>query len=190
MEERLQNLYLQCINELNSIGINTNNIGQIDISISKKASKRYGCCKQEKPDKNFKIIFRNGYRKIIRYEKFEKHHIVISKWVMALNDEIIKNTIMHEIIHCFPYCNNHGKTFKQYANIINYNLNYNITRLGNKEEDCKKSNINYIEKQNYKYKIQCEKCGQTFFRQRFNKNLIKKYRCGLCRGKLKVQELI
>ena len=26
---------------------------------------------------------------------------------------------MHELIHCMPYCNNHGKEFKKYANIIN-----------------------------------------------------------------------
>ena len=43
---------------------------------------------------------------------------------------------------------------------------------GNKKEDFRKSNIEYSEKPiTYKYKIFCEKCGQTFFRQRFNSEM-------------------
>ena len=37
----------------------------------------------------------------------------------------------------------------------------------------------------YKYKIECQKCGKYFFRQRYNKNLTRHYRCGICGGKLK-----
>lgn len=48
---------------------------------------------------------------------------------MQLNKSIIKNTIMHEIIHCMPYCNNHGKEFKKYAKYINKNLGYDISRV-------------------------------------------------------------
>lgn len=189
MEEKLQKLYLECINELNSIGITTKNIGDINISISTRASKRYGCCKQSEPDISTKIINRVGFRRIIKYEKFNKHNIEISSWVMQLNDEIIKNTIIHEIIHCFPNCNDHGQEFKKYANVINTRLGYNITRVGNKEKDYKESNMEYNEKQSYNYKIECKKCGQTFLRQRCNKNLTKKYRCGKCGGKLEVIRL-
>lgn len=57
---------------------------------------------------------------------------------------------------------------------------------GNKKEDFRKSNIEYSEKPiNYKYKIFCEGCGQAFFRQRFKKNLIRRYRCGKCRREAK-----
>lgn len=57
---------------------------------------------------------------------------------------------------------------------------------GNKREDFRKSNVEYNEKPiTYKYKIFCEKCGQTFFRQRFNKNLTRRYRCGKCRRQAK-----
>ncbi len=48
---------------------------------------------------------------------------------MELDEEIIKNTIMHELIHCMPYCNNHGKKFKEYAKYINKNLGYDISRV-------------------------------------------------------------
>ena len=190
MEEKLQELYLQCIKELDSIGINIENIGTINISISKRANKIYGCCKQEEPNKSTRFISRVGCRRIIKYEKFNKHNILISAWVMELNDDIIKNTIMHELIHCFPYCNNHGKEFKMYAKVINSKLGYNITRAGNRELDSKDSNVKYEEKNINRYKIECEKCGQTFFRQRCNKNLTRRYRCAKCGGKLKVEKLV
>ncbi len=48
---------------------------------------------------------------------------------MQLDKNIIKNTIMHELIHCMPYCNNHGAEFKKYARYINEKLGYNISRV-------------------------------------------------------------
>lgn len=188
MEDKLQKLYQECIEELNGIGLileNNKDIGKIDISLSKKMTKRYGCCRQEKPDTNFKIIDKRGNRKIVKYEKFEEHHIEISRWLMELDDDIIKNTIIHELIHCIPYCNNHGEEFKKYAAYINKNLGYDIKRVGNPKEDYIKSGIPYIEnKESYKYKIKCEQCGQEILRQRFNLKKIRQYRCGKCGGKL------
>lgn len=190
MEEKLQNLYDECLNELKAIGINfeeNKEIGNIDIALSKRKTKRYGCCKQENPDKKYKIIEKRGNTKITRYEKFLTHHIEISKWVMELDDSIIKNTILHEMIHCIPFCNNHGEEFKKYASYINKKLGYDIKRVGNPKEDYEKSNIPYIEEHlEYKYKIQCEKCGQEILRQRFNPKLIKRYQCGKCGGKLRL----
>lgn len=55
MEEKLSDLYLECALELEKIGINIQNakeIGDIDVSISKRNNKRYGACKQEDPDKS------------------------------------------------------------------------------------------------------------------------------------------
>lgn len=188
MKEKLNKLYGECIKELQSIGIDILNeklIGKIDIQLSKRKTKRYGCCKQEEPERKTRYL-ENG---IIKYGKFNKHTIEISSWVMELKDEIIKNTIIHEIIHCMPYCNNHGNEFKKYAKYINQKLNYNITRVGNKVEDYKKSNIEYKEKENYKYKIECKTCGQTFFRKRLSKNFTRKYRCGKCNGKFAITKI-
>lgn len=61
--------------------------------------------------------------------------------------------------------------------------------FGNKEQDYKASNIEYKEKKNYNYKIECKVCGYTFYRQRMNKNFTKKYRCGKCGGKFLVEEI-
>ena len=193
MEQKLNELYLECVNELNKIGIDIldkKQFGEIQISLAKRNNKRYGCCKQENPDKNYKVIVKIGRRKTIRYEKFNKHYIEISKWVMELEDNIIKNTIMHELIHCIPYCNNHGSEFKKYANLINVNYGYEVSRVGNKKKDFQKSNMEYKEKENYRYIVVCRGCDQKFFRQRLSKNFIKKYRCGKCGSIFKVSKLI
>lgn len=191
MKEKLDRLFKECIQELEKIGININNkdIGKIEINISKRNNKRYGACKQEEPDIKSKYIERIGKRKIVKYWKYNKHVIEISKWVMELDEKIIKNTIMHELIHCMPYCNNHGAEFKRYANYINNKLGYDISRVGNKEEDYKKSNLEYKEEKQLKYKIECQKCGYTFYRQRQNKNFTRKYRCGKCGGRFEVINL-
>ena len=192
MEEKLNTLYEECIKELSSIGINLDEkkIGKINIGLAKRSTKRYGCCKQESPKEEEFHYIKRRRRKYKVYDIFQKHTIEISKWVMELDDNIIKNTIIHELIHCLPYCNNHGKEFKKYANIINEKLKYNITRLGNKKEDYKKSNKEYKEEENYKYKIKCKKCGYIYLCKRLKKNFIKNYRCGKCQGKLEIIEAL
>ena len=190
-QTKLDYLYRQCLQELQTIGINMEDkktIGTIQITLSKRNNKRYGCCKQEKPDQHFKVIQKIGRRKIIKYEKFYQHTIEISKWLMELDDSIIKNTIMHELIHCIPFCNNHQKEFKKYATYINQKLGYDIQRVGNKKEDYEKSGKTIEEKEEYLYKIVCQKCGQEIYRKRFNTNLLYRYYCARCKGKLKLVE--
>ena len=192
MEQKLYKLFLECVNELKKIGIDIldkDKYGEIKISISKRNNARYGCCKQEEPYKNYRTVTKIGRRKVVRYEKFKKHNIEISKWVMELEDNIIKNTIMHELIHCIPYCNNHGNEFKKYANIINITYNYNISRVGDKKKDFEKSNIEFKDTKKYNYKIICKNCKQEFYRQRLNKNFTKKYKCAKCGGRFEVNIL-
>jgi len=165
-QEKLEELYKKCIEELKSINIDVQKNRIIEIKINTRSKKRYGCCKKISKDR-FKIE--------------------ISEWVMDLNEDIIKNTIMHELIHCMPRCNNHGEYFKNYATIINEKLGYNVSRTGNKERDFSISNLEYTEKPiNFNYKIVCEDCNYSFFRQRVRRYFTRKYRCGKCGGKFKV----
>ena len=168
-QENLFNLYKQCLEELKSINIDVEKNRTIKLKINTRSKKRYGCCKKISKD-----IFQ----------------IEISEWVMNLNEDIIKNTIMHELIHCMPRCNNHGEFFKNYASVINEKLGYTISRTGNKERDFSKSKIEYIEKPiNFNYIIICENCNYNFLRQRVRRNFTRKYRCGKCGGKFKITEL-
>lgn len=187
MNDKLQLLFNECKDELNSIGIdlNSKNIGEINISVGKRACKRYGCCKQESPIETSKYIEKIGRKRYVRYALFRKHNIEISKWVMNLNSDIIKNTIMHEIIHCLPNCSNHGEEFKNYAKYINFKLGYDISRLGDKKKDLIDSDIP-VEKEKFNYKIECSECGYNFFRKRMNCNFPRKYRCGKCGGRFMV----
>ena len=138
-QERLNELYKECIEELKSINIDVVKNRIIELKINTRSKKRYGCCKK------------------ISKDRFQ---IEISEWVMDLNEDIIKNTIMHELIHCMPRCNNHGEYFKKYAELINEKLGYNISRTGNKERDFNKSNLEYKEKEiKYNYRIICENCN-------------------------------
>lgn len=189
MKIKLDKLYRECVDELKNIGIDIldeSKFGKIEISISKRNNKRYGCCKQEKPDINYIVIKKMGRRKVLSYEKFNEHYIEISPWVLELEDVIIKNTIMHELIHCIPYCNNHSMEFKKYAKIINNAYGYNISRLGNKKNDFEKSNIEFNENENYKYKIVCKKCKQEFYRKRLARYFKIRYRCAKCGGKFEI----
>ena len=188
MQEKLERLFEECLQELLSIGIDmkSEEYGEISIKVANRNNKRYGCCKQEEPDKRYKIVQRTGRYRCIKYERFNKHTIEISKWVLDLEDNIIKNTIMHELIHCMPFCNNHGDMFKKYARYINKNLGYDISRLGNKKEDYEKSSLEYEEKA-FKYTIKCTRCGKVIYRNRLTKDFFRKYRC-LCSGKLTLLE--
>ena len=161
----------------------------ISIGIAKRNNKSYGCCKAEIPDEKYKTVTKKGFKYIIKFNNYKKYAIEISRWVLDLNEDIIKNTIIHELIHCLPYCNNHGKRFKEYANLLNSKLWYSISRTGNKKEDFKDSNLQYKEKEEYKYKIHCKKCDKIFYRKRLQKNFIRKYRCSNCLGKLKILEI-
>ena len=49
--EKLNNLYKECLTELDSIGIKFYN-KDIDVNLSNRNNKRYGCCKPEVPDEN------------------------------------------------------------------------------------------------------------------------------------------
>lgn len=193
MEEKLIKLYGEVILEFKNIGIDVldkEKMGSITIEVNSRNNKNYGYCKQEDPDPKYKITKRKGYKRIITYQKFNTHHIYISKWVMELDDKIIKNTIAHELIHCIPLCNDHGIYFKKYAEYINYKLGYDIKRVGNKKEDYLKSNIEFKEdKEKYNYKIICGKCGQVIYRKRLIKNFVNKYRCKKCMGKFKIEVL-
>ena len=115
--QKLEKLYNQCLQELISIGFNMSPqiLGTIQIQLSKRSNKRYGCCRQQDPDERTMTIEKVGRNRYVKYNKYNSHIIEISKWVMDLDDRIIKNTIIHEIIHCFPDCNNHGEQFKKYA---------------------------------------------------------------------------
>lgn len=195
MEEvdiKLKKLYEKCILELKVLGldfVDRQECGNITISTSKRMTGVYGRCKHTNPD----LSTRYKEKGKIKVSKYNDHEITISKWVMELNEDIICNTIIHELIHCLPGCNNHGENFKKIAKYISSRTDYEIQRTGNAQEDHIKSNKDYEKPkrkiQEYKYKVICQKCNQEFLRKRIDKAKFKKYRCAYCLGKFTIKEL-
>lgn len=69
----------------------------------------------------------------------------------------IEDTIMHEVIHAVPDCDNHGEKWKLVADKINKKYGYNIKRTASLENmGLKKENF-------YKYIIKCKNCGNISY---------------------------
>lgn len=142
---KLMRLSKECINELDSISeIPTIHDYSISFEINYKAKKRLGQCVNE--GLNYRTIN-------------------ISSWLLEhFSDKDIKNTIMHELLHCYKECKGHDYMWQKYAGICNKKLGYHITRLANVKEMCNNNGINaeeYIEMKGYKYEITCKKCGKV-----------------------------
>lgn len=106
----------------------------------------------------------------------DKDIIINKKLVLFGNEQDIKNTICHELIHSAPQCRYEGHRgfWKTCANVMN-NHGYDIKARCHYE-----LNVDYTTI--YKYVVKCANCGmiQGFNRKR---DVIKNpynYRCGIC----------
>ncbi|WP_099203767.1 SprT-like domain-containing protein [Scatolibacter rhodanostii] len=94
--------------------------------------------------------------------------------------DLPQQTLLHELLHTCQGCSNHGRLWKYYANIVNQQTGYNISRTvkyQNEENETPKE---------YTYLLQCQNCGQKIGREKLTKVIAKPnlYRCK-CGGKLK-----
>ncbi len=173
MFEKLERLKDDCLCELDSIDLLYKVGKNITWEIDKRSKRRLGVCRYN---------MRMGYT---------YHTIGISNWLLKdFDDKTIKNTIMHELIHTFEGCNNHGYEWQRYANMVNKKLGYNIKRLSNVQALCENNNINYEEFNNarYKYKITCKHCGNVHMQFKLSTHYKWSYinnhmLCGKCRDK-------
>lgn len=110
--------------------------------------------------------------------------IRITKYIA--NEQALKNTIAHEVLHTVEGCFNHGKKWKAMAEKVNSKYGYNITRLGDISETTGTP----------KYLVVCKNCGMKY--RYFKKGKVikllesksrDKVRCGKCKGELKITYL-
>lgn len=100
--------------------------------------------------------------------------------------DVLKNTLIHEILHSCKGCMNHGATWKAHADRINARYGYSISRLVQAEEiaACKEAGTyNYTpRRESYKYTITCNGCGQTIKRKRESEfaRFPNMWHCGRC----------
>lgn len=169
-EKRLKILLQEVIKEARNINIPISENIYPDVIINYRAKKRFGACKT-----------------IIKDNK--KHfQIEIGSALSVCSDDILKNILIHEIIHTCEGCLNHGKLWKIYAEKANEIYGYNVKRTSTYEEIgiC----INDENKGKYKYKIVCDKCQRVSYRVK-KSSIVKnpsKYRCA-CGGRIIVENL-
>ena len=100
-----------------------------------------------------------------------------------VDDQAVKDTIVHELLHTIPGCFKHTGKWKQYANTINRLLpQYKIKRGSSYEE---KGLEDLRPKPQCRYILKCQRCGSEIGRQRMSAAVEhpEHYRCK-CGGRL------
>ena len=131
------------------------------VEVNTRAKKRFGSCK-----------YLDGI-----------YTIELSEVLLYASEHHCRQTIAHELIHTCKGCDNHGKLFLYYADILNKRYGYDIKRTHTPEEmgltpEQTERKVNYI--------LQCQKCGAQIKRTRYS-NVVahpSRYLCS-CGGRLK-----
>ncbi len=101
-----------------------------------------------------------------------------------VDNQAVKDTIAHELLHTVSGAYDHQAKWKALARQVNTKIpGYNIKRTTSYEE---KGIAASPKQRNYRYVLQCEKCGHTTYRERESK-LVKNpgnYRFALCDGRI------
>ena len=156
----LQAIYWNCIGLLTEIGIDYGTI--TEVTVNHRAKKRWGQCKG-----SFAGYASNGER---RYT----YSINISEILLdeRVPIESLQNTVIHEILHTCPGCQNHGPEWKRRADKVKKELGYNIKRCTNAAEKGISETVTERYYDPDKYKVRCKKCGKVIGKSRMC-NLVK-----------------
>lgn len=145
---------IEIIKECDAVGIVPGNI--VEVKLNSRAKSRWGLCRGKLNPMSGKT----------------EYTIEIGEWMAddKYPDELIRNTIAHEVLHSCDGCMNHGAKWHRYAEIMNSRYGYKIQTYVSKEEQLVRNEIEVVE---YKYKFRCDKCGHEFGKHRM---------CGLVRN--------
>lgn len=120
-----------------------------------------------------------------------KFEISISARLLAdeAGDQALRDTIAHELLHTADGCFGHRGLWKALAAEVNRRLpGYSVSRVTSAKdkgfeakEESPKSPVNY------RYALECVKCGEVIRRQKASKAIKhpERYRCAKCGGKLR-----
>lgn len=163
--KNLDKLYRECVEEMKRINMDISN-RIVGIKVNSRLSRSLGRCR------------------LNRYSG--SYTIEINPCMLADSVEVktAKNTIIHELIHTCPGCMNHGYEWKRRGDRVNRMLGYNIKRES--EVEGLEANGVKLKKEEYKYALECMKCGHQFKFQRWCGKLENpaRWKCG-CGGDLK-----
>jgi len=169
-ENQLNQLLQQVIEEALALGIPVSSHISPSLHINKRTKARFGGCKKVK-----------GFIHCT-------YQIEISKVLLNGEAQVIKEILAHEILHSCPSSMNHGIAWKNYCKKMEKAYGYRLERTSSYDklgiEDPRGV-------KNYRYMIECSRCGQKIYRQRKSplSEETNKYRCR-CGGKLVCVSLI
>lgn len=92
--------------------------------------------------------------------------IVISSRLKNVTEDIFVNTLVHEIVHTFRNCDNHGFLFKKRMQTIARAFpmyQWSVGRCVSEWESEEVDAVHPIKKQENKYSLTCNICGQVFY---------------------------
>lgn len=163
-ENQLNQLLQQVIDEASALGIPVSRHISPSLHVNKRTKARFGGCKKVK-----------GFVHCT-------YQIEISKVLLEAEASVIKEILAHEILHSCPSSMNHGITWKKYCQKMEAAYGYRLERTSSYEKLGIKDPRGV---KNYRYMIECNRCGQRIFRQRKSplSEATNKYRCR-CGGKL------
>lgn len=175
--KKLQEVYLECIEEMNAIEIPFRRI--TDVSVNYRAKSRWGqCCKK------FDV-----------YGSVYTININCDLCHPEASERGLKETIIHEILHTCPNCMCHTGEWKRLADLVNDCYGYNVKRCNSSEDKGMDAFYRQHEElakrrqPTWKYTIKCKNCGKIVGRKQKACNLTKYpylYRCAACSGSLEV----
>lgn len=145
MEKRLEEVFRECIDEMNAIEIPFGKI--TEVTVNYRAKSRWGLC--------VRTVGVYGYEYSINIRAELCHPDASEKG--------LKETIVHEILHTCPDCFCHTGEWKRLADIVNDCYGYNVKRgasaadLGMTEFYEKHGEV---KKALWKYTVVCKKCGK------------------------------
>lgn len=170
MEKRLASAYMECVSELNAIGVPYGTIAKV--SVNYRAKSWWGRCRGNGMGA-FTIDI--GYELLMEYA----------------TEKGLKETILHELIHTCPHCMDHGPEWTRWVDLVNDCYNYAIKRVNSAKD--KGMAAEYYEaikaereqkRINAKYRFHCKGCGQVIIRTRKSQftEWYMLYTCGRCGG--------
>ncbi len=154
----LDGLMARLRRELISMGIPVSTRLEPEVRINTRAKRRLGCC----------------------YYQSGRYWIEVSQAVLE-DEDLLKQTLVHELLHTCPKCRDHGPKWKAYAQTVNEKLGYRIERTVKT-----KTPAGSLRHEEIKYILECQSCGAQIKRMRMSKAVKSpwRYRCP-CGGKLK-----
>lgn len=170
----LNEILKECIVDCNVLGIKPNDIVPY-VQVNKRLKRVWARTVHPDDDRYY-------------YGKFV---IEFAPKTLKASDKAIKNTMMHEVLHCVDDCFCHTGRWKKLARKISYTYNEKYGEIkrtaSNKEMGLKKEDIPIKKEKKINYELYCPKCGDTWGYTTFCQAVKGpwRYSCRKCRVGLK-----